>query len=181
MTSLAKRGYFGDTYSRNRYHCRDGFSNALRFFLPHFVFIVRSRADNMSRLRVEFAEKLARLGLGEYDELLTSNGFGSWESVQRITETDMERMQLKLGSRRKLLRAIATDQGYPVSQSLTDSRTAKDFSSANSASKNQRMVLGHVPSSKRICQYSSGRNTISPTLLQTEFPIFINCSDAVRS
>jgi hypothetical protein len=126
----------------------------------------------MSILCVDFAQKLASLGLGHYYGLLKSNSFVSWESVQRITEIDMEKLQIKRGSRRKLLRAIATDKGYPTTQALKDTSISKECSTTNSASKDQWTGLR---------QYSLGRNTISPTPLQAEYSTSINCSDPVRS
>jgi hypothetical protein len=126
----------------------------------------------MSSICIEFAEKLAGLGLDQYYELLTSNGFTSWESVQQITETDMERLQMKCGGRRKLLRAIATDQGYPISQALILPSTPENSATVNSAPKHQTTGLG---------QYSSEHDTISPTPLQGEYYISVNCSDPVRS
>jgi hypothetical protein len=95
---------------------------------PHLINIGPLKthsSQNMSKKHIELAEKLASLNLDELYEVLTSNGFKSWEAVQRITETDMERLELKRGYRRKILRAIATDQGYPTSYRLIDSNTSK--------------------------------------------------------
>jgi hypothetical protein len=55
---------------------------------------------------VELSMVLARLGLGQYEERLTENGFDTWDTVTRITEADMDELGFKLGDRRKLQRAI---------------------------------------------------------------------------
>jgi hypothetical protein len=49
---------------------------------------------------------LARYGLDQYEQLLTENGFDSWEAVMGITEADMGELGFKLGDRRKLQHAI---------------------------------------------------------------------------
>jgi hypothetical protein len=126
----------------------------------------------MNLICVESVQKLACLGLAHYYDLLNSNGFASWESVQRITEIDMERLQIKRGSRRKLLRAIATDQGYPFCQALKDPSIPKDSLCTNSASEDQCTV---------VCQYSSERNAIPPTPLRRKHLTPIKCSDPVYS
>jgi hypothetical protein len=54
----------------------------------------------------ELSTVLARLGLSQYEERLQENGFEDWETVTAITETDMAKMNFKLGDRRKLQRVI---------------------------------------------------------------------------
>jgi hypothetical protein len=133
----------------------------------------------MSSLCVELSEKLASLNLDQYYDVITSNGFDTWETVQLMTEADMEKLGLKRGCRRKLLRAIATDQGYPVSTPLIDSNISKDFPIASSEPIGQRLGLSQGPPPKRRCQYPSEIKRISPTVLQVEHPIFLNHSDPV--
>jgi hypothetical protein len=121
----------------------------------------------MSRISLDFAETLASLGLDQYYVVLIRNGFGSWESVQRITETDMERLRIKCGSRRKLLRAIATNKGYPMSQALIHS---KDSSATPSA----------------LTDPTTGQDLhslehISPTSPQGECSVSAKCSNPVCS
>jgi hypothetical protein len=135
----------------------------------------------MTKLHVEFAEKLSSLSLGQYYELLTSNGFDSWEAVQQITENDMEKLQMKRGIRRKLLRAIATNQGYPISQPLTDPSMFKISLNATSAPEDERTGLYPVPSPKETRQCPSERNKFSAILLRAEHPVSVNCSDSVNS
>jgi hypothetical protein len=121
----------------------------------------------MSRISVDYVETLASLGLDQYYVVLTGNGFGSWESVQRITETDMERLQIKCGSRRKLLRAIATNNGYPTSRALIHS---KDSSAPHSA-----------PTNPTTGQDRYSLEHISPPSPQGECSVSANCSNPVCS
>jgi hypothetical protein len=67
---------------------------------------------------LELSEVLGRLGLTEYLECLTENGFHNWETVVDITEDDLTELKFKLGHRRALQREIATWRGIPVSLSL---------------------------------------------------------------
>jgi hypothetical protein len=54
----------------------------------------------------ELSTVLARLGLDQYEERLTENGFETWEMLTSITEADLKEMDFRLGHRRKLQRAI---------------------------------------------------------------------------
>ncbi|KAF2186359.1 hypothetical protein K469DRAFT_573722 [Zopfia rhizophila CBS 207.26] len=63
-------------------------------------------------------EVLDRLGLGQYLDTLSSNGFSTWETVLDITEEDLTQLKFKLGHRRALQREIATFRGVPSSLSL---------------------------------------------------------------
>ena len=66
----------------------------------------------------DLTEVLGRLGLAEYSQVLSDNGFHSWEAVVDITEDDMTALNFKLGHRRLLQREIATYRGVPQSLSL---------------------------------------------------------------
>ncbi|KAH7072984.1 hypothetical protein BKA63DRAFT_55193 [Paraphoma chrysanthemicola] len=61
----------------------------------------------MSDLR----QRLARLGLSQYLQVFTAEGFDTWETVLDITESDLSHLNVKLGHRRKLQRAIAETRG----------------------------------------------------------------------
>jgi hypothetical protein len=56
---------------------------------------------------LELSKTLARLGLGQYEDRLRENGFTSWENMISITETDMAKLNIKLGHRRQLQGAIS--------------------------------------------------------------------------
>ncbi|KAH7093709.1 hypothetical protein FB567DRAFT_610283 [Paraphoma chrysanthemicola] len=66
----------------------------------------------------ELSEVLERLGLSEYLQVLSENGFHNWETVVDITEEDLTALDFKLGHRRALQREIATSRGLPSSLSL---------------------------------------------------------------
>ncbi|KAF2119662.1 hypothetical protein BDV96DRAFT_610566 [Lophiotrema nucula] len=65
-------------------------------------------------------EILERLGLTEYTDVLTQNGFYNWETVLDITEDDMTALHFKLGHRRALQREIATYRGISLAESLME-------------------------------------------------------------
>ena len=66
----------------------------------------------------ELSEVLERIGLTTYLQILSENGFRSWEIVVDITEEDLTALNFKLGHRRALQREIATWRGIPQSLSL---------------------------------------------------------------
>ncbi|OAL06761.1 hypothetical protein IQ06DRAFT_3492 [Phaeosphaeriaceae sp. SRC1lsM3a] len=68
----------------------------------------------MSDLR----QRLARLGLSQYVEVFTAEGFDTWDTVLDITESDLSLLNVKLGHRRKLQRAIAETRGQTSDRPL---------------------------------------------------------------
>lgn len=66
----------------------------------------------------ELKDVLERIGLSDYYQILTENGFGNWDTVVDITEDDLTALSFKLGHRRALQREIATYRGVPSSLSL---------------------------------------------------------------
>jgi hypothetical protein len=66
----------------------------------------------------DLTEVLERLGLTQYAQVLSDNGFHNWETVVDITEDDLTTLEFKLGHRRLLQREIATYRGIPQSLSL---------------------------------------------------------------
>lgn len=69
----------------------------------------------MSDLR----QRLARLGLSQYYDVFVAEGFDTWDTVLDITESDLSLLNVKLGHRRKLQRAIAEYRGQPPEKSLS--------------------------------------------------------------
>ncbi|KAF2474524.1 uncharacterized protein BDR25DRAFT_215413 [Lindgomyces ingoldianus] len=59
----------------------------------------------------DLGERLERLGLSQYLEVFVAEGFDTWETVLDITESDLNALNVKLGHRRKLQRAIAETRG----------------------------------------------------------------------
>lgn len=66
----------------------------------------------------DLGERLERLGLSQYLEVFVSEGFDSWETVLDITESDLSHLNVKLGHRRKLQRAIAESRGQSADRPL---------------------------------------------------------------
>lgn len=59
----------------------------------------------------DLGERLERLGLSQYLDVFVAEGFDSWETILDITESDLNHLNVKLGHRRKLQRAIAETRG----------------------------------------------------------------------
>lgn len=70
----------------------------------------------------QFSGHLQRLHLQQYIPLLQAHGYTSWSHVMAITEEDFDRMEFKLGHRRKLQREIANMEGYPQWEALPSSK-----------------------------------------------------------
>ncbi|KAF2424432.1 hypothetical protein EJ08DRAFT_700788 [Tothia fuscella] len=66
--------------------------------------------DKSPSASADLDSMLARLELEQYEQTLVDNGFDTWDTVMRITETDLDEMNFKLGHRRKLQRAIHEHQ-----------------------------------------------------------------------
>ncbi|KAI9652495.1 MAG: hypothetical protein M1831_006764 [Alyxoria varia] len=61
--------------------------------------------------RGEFSQVLLKLGMSDYEERFVTEGFDNWQTLSDITEADLIELDVKLGHRRKLQRAIAEDRG----------------------------------------------------------------------
>jgi hypothetical protein len=57
-------------------------------------------------------------GLSEYIHPLITNGFEDMKTLHDIQEDDMRQMKIRLGYRRKLQRALATDRGWATDTPL---------------------------------------------------------------
>ncbi|KAF2665969.1 hypothetical protein BT63DRAFT_45295 [Microthyrium microscopicum] len=66
----------------------------------------------------DLSDRFARLGLTEYFPSFVTEGFDTWETVLDITESDLTYLNVKLGHRRKLQRAIAEYRGQPPDRAL---------------------------------------------------------------
>ncbi|GME32590.1 High mobility group HMG1/HMG2 [Neofusicoccum parvum] len=62
----------------------------------------------------DLRQKLEHLGLLQYFEVFVTEGFDTWETVLDIRESDLDSLNVKLGHRRKLQRAIAETRGIPL-------------------------------------------------------------------
>lgn len=88
----------------------------------------------MSAITVpELSDVLGRLGLNEYLDVLTRNGFRNWDTVLDITEDDLTALNFKLGHRRTLQREIATFRGVPLSESIEPDLSPSEQASLSSS------------------------------------------------
>ncbi|KAK0650103.1 Non-histone chromosomal protein 6 [Lasiodiplodia hormozganensis] len=62
----------------------------------------------------DLRQKLEQLGLSQYLDVFVTEGFDTWETVLDIRESDLDSLNVKLGHRRKLQRAIAETRGIPL-------------------------------------------------------------------
>lgn len=65
---------------------------------------------------IELEDIFAEVGITQYLEAFIEHGFDTWDSIQDITESDLDVLGVKLGHRRKLQRRIANSRG--LSQDL---------------------------------------------------------------
>lgn len=97
----------------------------------------------------DLSEKLEGLGLSQYFESFVAEGFDTWEIVLDVTESDLNYLNVKLGHRRKLQRAIAESRGQPPDKALVaDSRKGSvadrsDDSGAEPRDSSTRAGAGH--------------------------------------
>lgn len=66
----------------------------------------------------DLRDRLARLGLSQYYDVFAAEGFDSWDTVLDITESDLSHLNVKLGHRRKIQRAIAESRGQSSDRPL---------------------------------------------------------------
>lgn len=61
---------------------------------------------------------LQTLSLGQYIDVLQKNGFVDWVTLSKAREEDFDRLEFKLGHRRRLQRELASMRGLPLWVSL---------------------------------------------------------------
>ncbi|KAG9777049.1 hypothetical protein KCU88_g4643, partial [Aureobasidium melanogenum] len=89
----------------------------------------------------DLAPHLERLGLEQYLDAFVGEGFDTWETLTDIQESDFDALNIKLGHRRKLQRAIAEYRGIsyerligsPAQEAPVDSVRALESSTTPSA------------------------------------------------
>lgn len=75
----------------------------------------------------DLAEELKRLGLSEYLDVLVAEGFDTWETMSDIAESDLNSLNVKIGHRRKLQRAIAESRGPVYNHHPPITRTKRKY------------------------------------------------------
>ncbi|KIW17461.1 hypothetical protein PV08_04655 [Exophiala spinifera] len=128
----------------------------------------------------DLAPYLERLGLEQYLDAFLGEGFDTWETLTDIQESDFDALNVKLGHRRKLQRAIADHRGIPyerligspAQEPLSDaSKTAE--SGANPASGADR-GSGTVHEAKRKYRRHPKPDENAPERPPSAYVIFSN-------
>jgi len=89
----------------------------------------------------DLRQRLERLGLSQYLDVFVAEGFDSWETILDITESDLGALNVKLGHRRKLQRAILEtrpqyyDRAIPAPASSVDGSYRTDESGSENKAK----------------------------------------------
>ncbi|EXJ96071.1 hypothetical protein A1O1_01197 [Capronia coronata CBS 617.96] len=128
----------------------------------------------------DLAPHLERLGLEQYLDAFIGEGFDSWETLTDIQESDFDALNVKLGHRRKLQRAIAEYRGIsyerlvgsPAQETLTDSGRAPE-SSAPPALGTER-ASGPPPETKRKYRRHPKPDENAPERPPSAYVIFSN-------
>ncbi|KAJ4987173.1 HMG box protein [Stagonosporopsis vannaccii] len=106
----------------------------------------------------DLKERLARLGLAQYSEVFVTEGFDTWETVLDITESDLSHLNVKLGHRRKLQRAIAESRGQSSDRPLTIA-TARGASAEGSYRSDDSATEGKAKQTAAAGDGSTGTST----------------------
>ncbi|CZT07576.1 uncharacterized protein RAG0_12982 [Rhynchosporium agropyri] len=69
-------------------------------------------------MTAELEAALMSLGLEEYLERFQESGFKDWESLSKIAESQLSSLDVRLGHRRRLQRAIASGRLWPENTPL---------------------------------------------------------------
>jgi hypothetical protein len=75
----------------------------------------------------DLTEELQRLELLEYLDVLVAEGFDTWETVSDIAESDLNSLNVKIGHRRKLQRAIAESRSPVYNHRPPIARTKRKY------------------------------------------------------
>ncbi|KAF2644297.1 hypothetical protein P280DRAFT_547097 [Massarina eburnea CBS 473.64] len=132
----------------------------------------------------DLKERLERLGLSQYLDSFTAEGFESWEIVLDITESDLSSLNVKLGHRRKLQRAIAEFRGQSSERplpiglnkagSVDGSYRSGDESGVESRIKNESAAVGPTTSTKRKYRRHPKPDEHAPERPPSAYVIFSN-------
>ncbi|PVH92977.1 hypothetical protein DM02DRAFT_542433 [Periconia macrospinosa] len=92
----------------------------------------------------DLGERLERVGLSQYLDTFVAAGFDTWETVLDITESDLSSLNVKLGHRRKLQRAIAEyGQSYERPLPLGLNRATSIYGSSRSGEESGTETRGN--------------------------------------
>ncbi|KAK5272166.1 hypothetical protein LTR96_001796 [Exophiala xenobiotica] len=128
----------------------------------------------------ELAPHLERLGLEQYLDIFLSEGFDTWDTLTDIQESDFDALNVKLGHRRKLQRAIADYRGIPYervigspAQEATPETSKAPERSATPTGPTER-GLGPAPEGKRKYRRHPKPDENAPERPPSAYVIFSN-------
>ncbi|KAG9185114.1 hypothetical protein G6011_07658 [Alternaria panax] len=128
----------------------------------------------------DLTEVLERIGLTQYAQVLSNNGFHNWESVVEITEDDLTTLEFKLGHRRLLQREIATYRGIPQSLSLDPEINTPELTSLSTSALESftRQTTTPPPREKRRYRRHPRADPNAPKKPKTAY---VNFADQLRT
>ncbi|PVI00374.1 hypothetical protein DM02DRAFT_655464 [Periconia macrospinosa] len=129
--------------------------------------------------------RLERVGLSQYLDTFVAEGFDTWETVLDITESDLSSLNVKLGHRRKLQRAIAEyrgqsyDRPLPIGLNKTASidgsyRSGDDSGTETRANQVAGSAAGNTTSTKRKYRRHPKPDEHAPERPPSAYVIFSN-------
>jgi hypothetical protein len=132
-------------------------------------------------MTVELEHILAGLGLQQYLTEFSRAGFGNWETLSSIVESDLVNLNIRLGHRRKLQREIARRYFWPDDKPLPTpeelQQHAQNVSHQTSLPRFAELAEESIPlTSSTRSPYSSGSSPWSSTPNGLE--ISFNSNDA---
>jgi len=72
------------------------------------------------------ADELAKLGLQDYLARVIDTGYDTWQQLCEISEDELAMLNVRLGDRRKLQRALARFQRWPDNEPLPSAMQLKE-------------------------------------------------------
>ncbi|EXJ71054.1 uncharacterized protein A1O5_06047 [Cladophialophora psammophila CBS 110553] len=128
----------------------------------------------------DLAPHLERLGLEQYLDAFIGEGFDTWETLTDIQESDFDALNVKLGHRRKLQRAIAEYRGIsyerlfgsPAQEGLSES--GRGFETSTGPPSGPERPSGPPPETKRKYRRHPKPDENAPERPPSAYVIFSN-------
>jgi hypothetical protein len=138
-------------------------------------------------MTTELERILAELGLRQYLADCLTAGFGDWEALSNITESDLDNLNIRLGHRRKLQREIARRYLWPDDKPLPTPEELQQHAQSLA----HQTLLPRIPgmseesngllTSSTRSPYSRGLSPWSPALNDLEISFNSVAEDDIRS
>ncbi|KIW71973.1 hypothetical protein PV04_00198 [Phialophora macrospora] len=128
----------------------------------------------------DLAAHLERLGLEQYLDLFIGEGFDTWDTLTDIQESDFDALNVKLGHRRKLQRAIAEYRGISFERLVGSAAQegqpdgVRTFEAAVAGSSEAERPTGPPPETKRKYRRHPKPDENAPERPPSAYVIFSN-------